>query len=317
MARAQEIEDVPEEELHLQRRERARQRAAWEQADPGQRLAQRTGDTLDAAKEAIEDTLKLLVSLSGGEGETPARTAQQERLKAVRLQLLDSYREQEVWSKHGPVAMQIFEPAKIDGLTEEQEERLIAFIKEKEERRSKGSESEDDSDEGPGHLTVPAPIPAWACPAGPPLPAGFGQFWSGPGAGGMNWIAGGPGADWQPPAATVGWAPPGDNSGGGWARHGFGGSGYQDGMIAAARARARIRARYQYPCDNCGQMGHWKRSPACPNFHMHLAQLRAASAASQPLAAVGWAGGAAAAHVGPSSTTVMVPFTGYGRFGGN
>ena len=43
----------------------------------------------------------------------------------------------------------------------------------------------------------------------------------------------------------------------------------------------------QFPCDNCGNYGHWRHEVSCPNFHVYLARQQAASAAFQGRAGQG------------------------------
>jgi hypothetical protein len=60
----------------------------------------------------------------------------------------------------------------------------------------------------------------------------------------------------------------------------------------------------RYPCNNCGQYGHFKYMQECSNFHLYLASQQAALDAFKSRVA----GGAAAG----TDPTEVVPFTGSG-----
>ncbi len=83
----------------------------------------------------------------------------------------------------------------------------------------------------------------------------------------------------------------------GWSGQGYGGpvysfSGIQPwgmaptvpnwGAVQQSRPEdGRARRVARYPCDNCNKYGHWKYSPECWNYHVHLQQLVAKAAALQ------------------------------------
>jgi hypothetical protein len=92
----------------------------------------------------------------------------------------------------------------------------------------------------------------------------------------------------------------GHNSGGGAGYSGGGGAGYNGG----ARAQDNNSNKRKYPCDNCGQMGHWKFQNVCPNYHMHLEQLAAKSATAR---AAQQQGGSAGGFQQPTGSTLALP----------
>jgi hypothetical protein len=59
---------------------------------------------------------------------------------------------------------------------------------------------------------------------------------------------------------------------------------------AAGETTGKGQKVARYPCDNCNEYGHWKYSPECKNYHIHLQQLAARAATMQ-----GKAGGTPAA----------------------
>jgi len=47
----------------------------------------------------------------------------------------------------------------------------------------------------------------------------------------------------------------------------------------------------RFPCDNCGQIGHWSYSMECPNYDAYLAKQKAKSVVLRKSGGSGGAGG--------------------------
>ena len=82
---------------------------------------------------------------------------------------------------------------------------------------------------------------------------------------------------------------------GGWGADSWGGAGAQFQQPAGFQQEtARISKAQKvarFPCDNCGQIGHWSYSMDCPNYDAYLAKQKAKSEALRKSGGSGGAGG--------------------------
>ena len=75
------------------------------------------------------------------------------------------------------------------------------------------------------------------------------------------------------------------------------------------RSNYREQQRARFPCDNCGQMGHWRSEIVCPNYHVFLSTQQAAAAAYHNNRSGGQGAGNITHQAGGNSGAV-VPYKG-------
>ena len=252
------------------RRDRKRKIESWTEKTGIARLSKDTAKTMEDAKDVLEDAVLGLVDLPVEAANNAAQTRILASVRAGYRRIHGLAVKLEVGNKYGAEAVdKLFnnEGAGLD-LTEEQGKLLKAHLKEQEKAKKKKSVDKDEEDEDGvpepkkaklEQMQAPAMNMAWPGVMWPPMaPAYVPQYNMAPAG------AGGPMMQQQQQM--------GGQMGG--------------GQVGNA-GRGRPDRKWRYPCDNCGNYGHWRHEVTCPNFHIYLARQQAVSAAFQGRSAPG------------------------------
>jgi hypothetical protein len=270
-------ESVTEEELETKRSSRARTLAKWKKEEPLQKYTLMVGEVFTTAAEAMEDILRGLEKITIKEGELARVEALRGTMRKAHQEVTATYTRTEIGNRLGLQALdKIFDSTEsVEGLTEEEKKLMQAYLKEQQEGGGKWKKKA-------GSVVAEAAAaasnsyytgyPGWNYYQ-QPMPPHLQQQYS---------------AMWQP-AAPV---------------YAGGGQPQQQGAGGYANKKAK------FPCDNCGQFGHWKYQPMCPNYSKHLEAMQQVAAAYRA-----GQGGAAAAGGGAAMGSAVVPFTGISSTG--
>jgi hypothetical protein len=325
-------ERLTEDLRRTERLKRQRAREAWKRGTALEKYLYNLGTVTASALEDQEDNVLRLVALEA-EGKAVLLAAMRRTAKDL-LEIYSQINAANLYNFN--IVEQLFDgKTAVEGLSEDQQKLLKNIIKEehsagkaKKEKetenkpydRPAAAEAAATSGAGVGWGYAPpfpyvqqAPqfaggvFPGMVMQAWPQMPGaggqGYGQsnFGGGQGGGqqGGGQFGGGQfsGGQFGGGQFSSGQMYGGNNSGGGAGYSGGGGAGYGGG------ARAQDNKR-KYPCDNCGQMGHWKFQNVCPNYHMHLEQLAAKSATAR---AAQQQGGPAGGFQQPTGSTLALP----------
>jgi len=264
------------EQRQLDRAARARKKDSWPLDTKSQRLQQRAAGLADQLCQKLED---LLVPAPA-----EALAAETERWRVgVRAAIKigrEQYKQLEVGVKGGEEAVeQVCEPKlEVEGMTDEELKRWKLFNK-----KTGGGKITGVRKVGAAATAATAATAA-AAPAAAVPKVGGGVA---PGWGGYFLPQQYPYQQQSQFQQQGGWAA--DSWGGGGVQYQLPGS-YQQDTGRASKAQKVAR----FPCDNCGQIGHWSYSMECPNYDVYLAKQKAKSEAmksSQKSGGGGAAGG--------------------------
>ena len=278
------------------RDERRRMVESWVTGEATSRFFKYSGQSWEALKLVIEDTiLDAAVINPANTGETElAKARMLHRLRESHGTVSEAFKRARIGVVHGAETMeQLFDTAGADAdLTEEEKKVLKGILKEKEK-------------EGGGKWTKEK---------------------TGTGAKG-NWKqGGGTGNNTNTGGST--WANNNWNNGGGQGNGGGGGNwtnnnnswtpqqGGQGQMQFSGQAALGNRSNYReqqrarFPCDNCGQMGHWRSEIVCPNYQVFLATQQAVAAAYHNNRSGGQGAGGNINHQASGNSGAVVPYKG-------
>jgi hypothetical protein len=259
------FERLRAEERLKERSDRLRRRDQWSRCSDRLQFMYRSAVLQDQIRDGLEEAL-----VGGEEGALERLTT---AARAAVTGLIELRKQYSLAVKHGDsIVNKLCDDMDEPGLSETEEKRLKALLKEDEDKTNTGGKGKQKA--------APKPYDRPAT-AGDGLVLGSGDWgWSGQGYGGPLYAYSGIQPWGMAPAAPT------------W------GAVQQSGP---SDGRAQRVARY--PCDNCNEYGHWKYSPECRNYHVHLQQLAAKAVALQ---------GGQKAIMGSSATT-----TGTGKKSGN
>ncbi len=276
-----DAERITMEELQQKRLEKAKAMVAWKKEDLTQMFTLQAAEVLTEAKDVAEDVLLGLAVVKFADEDKAAVEKMTGTLSKMHKSVKDQYLKVSVANKMGLQGVnKILEPAGYKGMTAEQEKAMQAYLKEQQQDgRGKWKKG--------GTMNKAATASAQAAPTAPAV-------WTGQPAAGMAigqpvWQGQYPYAPQQP------W---------GWQA-----SSLQQlyGLQSQAGGHSQNDRKARFPCDNCGQLGHWKYQPVCPNYHVHLKSLHHAAEEYR-----GGAGATAMAGDGAQVATgaAVVPYTG-------
>jgi hypothetical protein len=326
-------EQLTEDLRRTERMKRQRAREAWKRETALQKYLYNLGTVTASALEDQEDNVLRLVALEA-EGKATLLAGMRRTAKDL-LEIYSQINAANIYNFN--IVEQLFDgTTAVEGLSDDQQKLLKNIIKE--EHSAGKSKKEKEPENKPYDRPVatgaaatsgggvgwgyapPFPyvqqppqfaggvFPGMVMQAWPQMPGaggqGYGQLNFGPAGGDM--YGGGQGGGQQGGGQfgggqfSGGQMYGGNNSGGGAGYSGGGGAGYSGG----ARAQDNNSNKRKYPCDNCGQMGHWKFQNVCPNYHMHLEQLAAKSATAR---AAQQQGGSAGGFQQPMGPTLALP----------
>jgi hypothetical protein len=275
-----DAEKITLEELQQKRLEKAKAMVSWKKEDLTQTFTIQVAEVLTEASDAAEDVLRGLAVVKFDDGDKATVEKMTGTLRKMHKSVKDQLLKVSVANKMGLQAVnKIFEPAGYEGMTAEQEKAMQAYIKEQQDGGGKWKKG--------GATNKAASASTQAAPSAPAMWTG--QQTAGMAMGQPVWQGQFPYATQQP------W---------GWQA-----AGLQQlyGLQAQPGGQSRNDRKARFPCDNCGQLGHWKYQPVCPNYHVHLESLHQAAEAYR-----GGAGAAAAAGDSAQAVTgaAVVPYTG-------
>jgi hypothetical protein len=271
-------ESITEEELEAKRSSRARAMAKWKKEDPTQRFTAMIGETLTVATEAVDEVLRGLEKVTIKDEEKARVEVLRGALRKAHNDTSAKFTRTEIGNRLGLQALdKIFDASEsLEGLLEEEKKLMQAYVKEQQDgggkwkKKSGAAVAEAATAASNSFYTG---FPGWNYyqqPMAPNLQQQYSAMWQQPG-----------------PAAAY--------PAGGYA--GLQGIGGQGNMREDKKAR--------FPCDNCGQLGHWRYQPMCPNYSKHLEAMQQVAAAYR----AGQGGQGAAAAQGGAALSV-VPYTG-------
>jgi hypothetical protein len=242
--------------------------------DPTQKFTAMIGQTLTVATEAVEDVLRGLEKVTIKEEEKARVEVLRGTLRKAHNDTSAKFTRTEIGNRLGLQALdKIFYASESEeGLSEEEKKLMQAYVKEQQEgggkwkKKSRAAVAEAATEASNSFYTG---FPGWNYyqqPMAPNLQQQYSAMWQQPG-----------------PAAA------------------YPASGYAG--LQGTNMREDKKARF--PCDNCGQLGHWKYQPMCPNYSKHLEAMQQAAAAYR----AGQGGQGATAAQGGAALSV-VPYTG-------
>jgi hypothetical protein len=275
---AQPYELLTAEARQSERATRARKREAWPQNTELQRLLARAAAFNEQQYQGLEDLLVETPAATLGEETERWRAGVRTAVRRAKEQALQL----ELGVRGGEEAIKtVIEPKDVvEGMTEEEAKRWRAFLKPK---------------AGGGKIKGGKTKPAATATSGGGACSGGAS-----GSGAQNW------GGWAPPLPTqqfpqqfmpqfphflqqfqqynqqAGGGYPMQTQWGGeaWAGGAAGGTGYiagQGNVQQAAGGKGRMSMAdkvARYPCDSCGQNGHWSYDIACPNYEAYLEKQR-------------------------------------------
>ena len=261
------FEAMQDAERTTARDERRRMVESWATEESFGRFCKFSGQSLEAIRLTLEDTIIEVAAIN------PANAAEIELAKVRMLNRLreshgtvcEAFKRSRVGAKHGAETMEkLFDTAGADAdLTDEEKKALKSILKDK-EKDSGGKWPREKTAAGKGNWKPGGS--GWSGPGN----SGGGQ---GPWNQGSGFTMGGGGNSW----GNNNWG----NQGGGQNQQIAGPAAQSGQPIQGLRPTYRDQQRARFPCDNCGQMGHWRSEIICPNYHIYLATQQVASAAYQ------------------------------------
>ena len=276
------------------RDERRRMVESWVTGKATSRFFKYSSQSWEALKLVIEDTILDLAAVNPvNAGETElAKARMLNRLRESHGTVSEAFKQARIGVVHGAETMeQLFDTAGADAdLTEEEKKVLKGILKEKEK-------------EGGGKWTKEK------------TGTGVKGNWKQGGGTGNNTNTGG--STW----ANNNWNNGGGqgNGGGNWTNNNNswtpqqGGQGQMQFSGQAAlgnRSNYREQQRARFPCDNCGQMGHWRSEIVCPNYQVFLATQQAVAAAYHNNRSGGQGAGGNINHQASGNSGAVVPYKG-------
>ena len=283
-------------ERTVARDERRRMVESWVTGEATSRFFKYSGQSWEALKLVIEDTiLDAAVINPANTGETElAKARMLHRLRESHGTVSEAFKRARIGVVHGAETMeQLFDTAGADAdLTEEEKKVLKGILKEKEK-------------EGGGKWTKEK------------TGTGVKGNWKQGGGTGNNTNTGG--STWANNNWNNGGGQGNGGGGGNWTNNNNswtpqqGGQGQMQFSGQAAlgnRSNYREQQRARFPCDNCGQMGHWRSEIVCPNYHVFLATQQAAAAAYHNNRSGGQGAGGNINHQASGNSGAVVPYKG-------
>ncbi len=244
-------ESITEEELEAKRGSRARAMAKWKKEDTTQKFTAIIGETLTVATEAVEDVLRGLEKVTIKDEEKARVEVLRGTLSKAHNDTSAKFTRTEIGNRLGLQALdKIFDASEsVEGLSEEEKKLMQAYVKEQQDGGGKWKKKSG------------AAVAKAATAASNSFYIGFPgwNYYQQPTAPNLQQYS----TMWQQPGPAA--AYPGN----GYA--GLQGTGGQGNMREDKKAR--------FPCDNCGQLGHWKYQPMYRNCSKHLEAMQQAAAA--------------------------------------
>jgi hypothetical protein len=275
-----EAETTLAEELQQKRLDRAKAMVGWKREEPNQVFSLQVAEVLAEALETSEDVLRGLAVAKFADADTELVNRMRSKLRKMHQSVKDQYLKASVANRMGVQAVsKIFKPTGYDGMTPEQEKATQAYIKEQQDGGRKWKKS---GGGGKGAVLQPVATAAEIYPV-PGLVPGYA-----PGVGPLQWQG-----QYGPQQQSWGWQAPLPQT--------------MQGSFRQPSGQGRADRKAKFPCDNCGQLGHRKYQPVCPNYHIHLESLQQAAAAYR--GGQGTTAGQGDAGLMPPGTSV-VPYTG-------
>ena len=259
------------EQRTVDRADRRRKIEAWAADTTMKKILKDNGKTAETVQGLVEEVTVGLNAMVLEGAPAVARTRMVEQARQSHRHLQQMLVKADVGCKYGLEAVvKLFEAREeTEGLTEEQERILKAHLKEQEKtaKKRKGTTADDENEETAGERKVTG---------------GGGQQLQQ-----QQWMGSWPQLC-QPyvvPQGAVMMQPGYQQMGGYSVGHqgdGYGG-GQQTGQVSGQHSGA-IRAggpekKWRFPCNNCGNFGHWRHEVVCPNYHIYLARQQQVAAA--------------------------------------
>ena len=266
------------------RRDRKRKIESWTEKTGIARLSKDTAKTMEEAKDVLEDAVLGLVDLQVEAANNAAKTRILASVRAGYNRIHGLAVKLEVGNKYGTEAVdKLFnnEGAGLD-LTEEQSRLLKAHLKEQEKAKKKKSVDKDEDEEDGVSEAKKAKMEQ--------MPAQ---------AMNMTW----PGMMW--PTMAPAYVPQYNMAPAGVSGHGMQQQQQMGGQMGGGQVgnsgRGGPDRKWRFPCDNCGNYGHWRHEVTCPNYHVYIARQQAAAAAFQGRAGQGMQAAAGSQQQGGSA----------------